>query len=114
MAGARAFVQHSVCTTYGDSEGTPVAVLEASAAGLPVVSTRHAGIQEAVIHQRTGFLVAERDVNAMEGYMSQLATDPGLAAALGTAGRKFVSENYSSERSISQLFGILEKAVVHG
>jgi colanic acid/amylovoran biosynthesis glycosyltransferase len=112
MAGARAFVQHSVRTTYGDSEGTPVAVLEASATGLPVVSTRHGGIEDAIIHQRTGFLVAERDVNGMGDYMSLLAADSGLAAALGTAGRKFVSENYSSERSIAQLFGILEKAVV--
>lgn len=114
MTGARAFVQHSVRTTYGDSEGTPVAVLEASATGLPVVSTKHAGIPDAVLHQRTGFLVAERDVNAMAGYMSQLAGDAALAAAMGAAGRKFVSENYSSERSIARLFGILEKAVVHG
>jgi colanic acid/amylovoran biosynthesis glycosyltransferase len=114
MAGARAFVQHSIRTTYGDSEGTPVAVLEASAAGLPVVSTKHAGIQDAVLHERTGYLVAERDVNAMANFMSRLAADSGLAAALGTAGRKFVSENYSSEKSIARLFGILEKAVVHG
>lgn len=114
MAGARAFVQHSVRTTYGDSEGTPVAVLEASATGLPVVSTKHAGIQDAILHQRTGFLVAERDVNAMAGYMSQLAMDSGLAAALGTAGRQFVAENYSAEKSIGQLYGILQKAVAHG
>jgi glycosyltransferase involved in cell wall biosynthesis len=114
MAGARAFVQHSVCTSYGDSEGTPVAVLEASAAGLPVVSTRHAGIQDAVIHQQTGFLVDERDVNAMADYMSRLATDSGLAAALGTAGRRFVSKNYSAEKSIERLFNILQKAVDHG
>ncbi len=114
MAGARAFVQHSVRTTYGDCEGTPVAVLEASATGLPVVSTKHAGIQEAIIHQRTGFLVAERDVNGMADYMSQLAADSALAAALGTAGRRFVSQNYSAENSIGRLFDILQKAVVHG
>jgi colanic acid/amylovoran biosynthesis glycosyltransferase len=114
MTGARAFVQHSLCTTYGDSEGTPVSVLEASATGLPVVSTKHAGIQEAIIHQRTGFLVAERDVSAMADYMSRLATDLGLAAALGTAGRRFVSENYSAEKSIGRLFAILQKAVVDG
>ena len=114
MSGARAFVQHSVRTTYGDSEGTPVAVLEASATGLPVVSTRHAGIQDAILHQRTGFLVAERDVNAMAGYMSQLAIDSGLAAALGTAGRRFISEHYSADKSIRQLNGILQKAVARG
>jgi colanic acid/amylovoran biosynthesis glycosyltransferase len=114
MAGARAFVQHSVRTTYGDSEGTPVAVLEASAAGLPVVSTKHAGIQDAILHRRTGFLVAERDVNAMAHYMLRLAYDPGLAASMGAAGRQFISENYSAEKSIGQLYGILQKAVTDG
>jgi colanic acid/amylovoran biosynthesis glycosyltransferase len=114
MAGARAFVQHSVCTTYGDSEGTPVAVLEASATGLPVVSTKHAGIQDAILHRRTGFLVAEQDVNSMADYMLRLACDSGLAAAMGTAGRLFVSENYSAEKSIGQLYGILQKAAANG
>jgi colanic acid/amylovoran biosynthesis glycosyltransferase len=114
MTGARAFVQHSVRTTYGDSEGTPVAILEASATGLPVVSTKHAGIQDAVLNRRTGFLVAERDVNGMAHYMLRLACDSGLAASMGTAGRQFVSENYSAEKSIGQLYGILQKAVTDG
>jgi colanic acid/amylovoran biosynthesis glycosyltransferase len=113
MAGARAFVQHSVRTTYGDSEGTPVAVLEASATGLPVISTKHAGIQDAILHRRTGFLVAELDVDSMADYMLRLASDSALAAAMGTAGRQFVSENYSAEKSIGQLYGILQKAVAN-
>ena len=49
MQHARAFVQHSVTAADGDSEGTPVSILEAGAAGLPVVSTRHAGIPEGVV-----------------------------------------------------------------
>jgi glycosyltransferase involved in cell wall biosynthesis len=114
MAGARAFVQHSVRTTYGDSEGTPVAVLEASATGLPVVSTKHAGIQDAILHRCTGFLVAEQDVNSMADYMLRLASDSRLAAAMGSAGRQFVLENYSAEKSIGQLYGILQKAVAPG
>jgi colanic acid/amylovoran biosynthesis glycosyltransferase len=112
MAGTRAFVQHSVRTTYGDSEGTPVAVLEASATGLPVVSTRHAGIQEAVVHGETGFLVPEKDVNAMAGYMIQLATNPRLAASMGAAGRQWMRGNYSADKSIQGLMAILQGAVV--
>lgn len=60
FAQACCFVQHSVTPSYGDAEGTPVAILEAGAAGLPVVSTRHAGIQDVVVHQKTGLLVEER------------------------------------------------------
>src|SRR3546814_21195876 len=44
MKHTRAFVQHSVTAAAGDSEGTPNSILEASAAGLPVVRTSHAGI----------------------------------------------------------------------
>ena len=43
------FIQHSVQPSYGDAEGTPNTILEASAAALPVVSTKHAGIPQAVI-----------------------------------------------------------------
>lgn len=57
MANARAFVQHSVTADDGDSEGTPVAIIEAQMTGLPVISTRHAGIPDVVIDQETGYLV---------------------------------------------------------
>ena len=46
------FVQHSITTSTGDAEGTPVAILEASAAGLPIVSTRHGGIVDTVMTER--------------------------------------------------------------
>ena len=49
FSNARCFVQHSVVPSYGDAEGTPVAILEAQAAGLPAVATRHAGIVDAVV-----------------------------------------------------------------
>ena len=54
MAQSRCFVQHSVTAASGDMEGTPVTILEASSSGLPVVSTAHAGIKEAVINGENG------------------------------------------------------------
>ena len=85
---AGAFVLHSVCSYSNDSEGTPVAVLEASSMGLPVVSTRHAGIKDAVTDNETGFLVDEGDIEGMSEKMLILARDPNLRRTMGIAGRK--------------------------
>ncbi len=108
MRRVRGFVLHSVTTSEDDVEGTPVAVLEAGAAGLPLVSTRHAGIKDVVIHGETGFLVDERDVQGMAGYMVELALDPGLAARLGQRAREHVCANFSMETSIATLWRIIE------
>lgn len=111
MQKARAFVQHSIRTQDGDSEGTPVAVLEAGASGLPVVATRHAGIKDAVIHEKTGLLIDEGDINAMAEHMVRLAKDAQLAAAMGQAGREWVSSEYSMNKSINTLWAIIETAI---
>ncbi len=114
MRQARAFVQHSVTTSWGDMEGTPVAVLEAGAAALPVVATRHAGLQEAVVHGKTGFLVAEGDVDGMAVHMLALARDPDLAAHLGRRGREHICTKFSMARSIGRLWEIMARLIQPG
>lgn len=112
MRHARGFVLHSVTTSDDDVEGTPVAVLEAGASGLPVVSTRHAGIKDVVIHGETGFLVEEGDIRAMSHYMIQLIQDTNLAARLGRRAREYVCHHFSLEQSIATLWRIIEKELV--
>lgn len=107
MQGARAFVQHSVTTSYGDSEGTPNAVLEAGACGLPVIATRHAGIKDVVIENQTGLLVDEKDISGMAQHMLTLAKEPRLAAELGKAARKRIQQEFSMEKSIEKLRTII-------
>ncbi len=111
MRKARAFVQHSVRTSYGDSEGTPVAVLEAGSTGLPVVATRHAGIQDVVIHGKTGLLVDEADVDGMAECMIRLAEKPALAGQLGKAARQRIGAEFTVEKSINNLWSIIETAI---
>ncbi len=108
---ARVFVQHSVQASYGDSEGTPVAVLEAGATGLPVVATRHAGIQDVVIDGETGLLVEEQDTAAMAAHMLKLALDGDLVEGMGKRARAHIVANYSMDKSIGNLWGILREAV---
>jgi glycosyltransferase involved in cell wall biosynthesis len=108
MQRSRVFVQHSLVPASGDTEGTPVSVLEAGAAGLPVVSTRHGGITDVVIHGRTGFLVNEGDIDGMSEYTYQLLNDPDLGSQMGKNAREHVSENFNMERSIKKLGNILQ------
>jgi glycosyltransferase involved in cell wall biosynthesis len=110
MQRARAFVQHSVVAANGDSEGTPVAILEAGAAGLPVIATLHAGIPDVVIHGSTGFLVPERDINAMAEYLIRIVRNSALADEMGRSARNHVSGNFTVEKSLRGLATILEKA----
>lgn len=111
MANALAFVQHSVTAADGDSEGAPVAILEAEAAGLPIVATRHAGIPDIVIENETGFLVDEKDVSGMAACMSKLASNTELAKQMGYNARKRIRENFTMEKHISKLNELIEKAL---
>ncbi len=65
IANSHVFAQHSVTAPSGDQEGLPVAILEALALGVPVVSTIHSGIPEAVEDGMNGFLVREHDYPQM-------------------------------------------------
>lgn len=102
------FIQHSVKTPSGDSEGTPNSILEASACGLPIVSTFHAGIPEAVVHGVTGILVKENDFQAMGEALISLASDTKLTIKLGNAARKHMLENYEFKTQAEKLKGILQ------
>lgn len=110
MAASAVFVQHSVTAANGDSEGLPLAVLEAGAHGLAVVSTLHAGIPDAVRDRVDGFLVAEKDIKGMAAAMLRLARDPALAAQFGASFRQRVEEEYSRKRSIRRLQDLLQAA----
>ncbi|MFM8421765.1 MAG: glycosyltransferase, partial [Verrucomicrobiota bacterium] len=95
----------------GDMEGTPVAIIEAQSAGLPVVSTRHSGILDIVVHNETGFLVDEGDVAAMAEHMCTLLDDPELAKRMGAAGKKRIREHFTMEHHIQTINKAL--AAVH-
>ena len=109
MQESRVFVQHSLVPKSGDAEGAPVAIIEAGASGLPVVSTRHTGIVDAVIDGQTGFLVDEGDIDGMAEYIHLLLSRPELAAEMGKRAREHMCQNFSMESSVQNLRSILEK-----
>ena len=107
MNCARAYVQHSIEAPNGDSEGTPVAILEACASALPVVATQHAGIPDIITHGETGFLVTEHDVDGMAAHMLRLATNPDLANSIGLRAARRVHAGYEMSQSIEKLSHVL-------
>jgi colanic acid/amylovoran biosynthesis glycosyltransferase len=108
LKNAIAYVQHSITAENGDMEGTPVSIIEASAAGLPVISTLHAGIPDVIIHEKTGFLVEEHDVENMAGYIIHLIENPSLAKAMGALGKKNIQENFSITKHLNILSELIQ------
>lgn len=111
MGQAFAFLQHSVRARNGDAEGTPVAILEAGAAGLPVVATRHAGIADVVCEGETGFLVEENDVAGMAREIVALASDHERARQVGAKARRRIKERFSLEQHICKLDEVIRIAM---
>lgn len=79
----------------GDREGTPTVICEGCAAGMPVLATRHAGIPEQVEHERTGWLVAERDVSAMARHLLDASQQRERVASMGRAAAAKMQSEYS-------------------
>jgi glycosyltransferase involved in cell wall biosynthesis len=111
MRMARAFVLHCITPDSGNREGTPNVIMEASAVGLPVVSTKHAGIMDVIVHGETGFLVEERDVDAMADYMLKLLESPKLAEKMGRAGRERIRQCFTIDISSEKVWQLIKKVV---
>ncbi len=108
---SRSFIQHSVTAKDGDKEGTPVTILEAGSSGLAIVSTKHAGIKEAVINNETGFLVEEHNIKAMADCMIKIASDIRLAISFGDKEAEYIRKNYDIRDRIVSIDGIIQKAI---
>ena len=110
MRAARLFAQHSVRAADGNSEGSPVAVTEAAACGLPVVSTRHANIPRIVRDGETGLLADERDVPAFARHLAALLADRERAGAMGAAARAHAAGRFDARGQVSKLAALLADA----
>ena len=108
-AGAHLFVLASVVGADGAEEGHGTVLTEAKATGLPVISSRVGGIPENVLDGKSGFLVPQRDVEALTDKLSHLIEHPQLCAAMGRAGRKHVEENLDIQRLNDRLVQVYEQ-----
>jgi glycosyltransferase involved in cell wall biosynthesis len=83
-----------------DNEGTPVSLIEAQAAAVPVVSTAVGGVPSAVLDGRTGLLAEAEDETALADAATAILDEPDMAKRLATAGRELASSRYTLERLV--------------
>jgi sugar transferase (PEP-CTERM/EpsH1 system associated) len=89
-------------------EGMPNAVLEAMAAGLPVVATAVGGTPEVVVDRVTGLLVPPQDPGALARAIERLLRDPGLRRTMGRAGRRRVERHFHIQETVRQVQDLYE------
>jgi colanic acid/amylovoran biosynthesis glycosyltransferase len=99
----------SVTSQSGDREGIPGAIVEALAWGLPVLSTRHSGIPEVIQDGESGFLVPERNTDALAEKLEYLIEHPELWPEMGRKGRKYVEEHYDIDKLNDRLVEIYQR-----
>jgi len=104
---AHAFVLPSVSACNGDVEGIPVALMEAMAAGLTVVSTYHSGIPELIEDGRTGFLAPERDAATLASRLAWIARNPEACEPVAQAARRKVEADFNNHRLDEDFAGIV-------
>lgn len=99
------YAQLDVLLSTSLTEGLPLVLLEAGAAGIPVVATRVGGVPEVIIHQQNGLLAEARDIDSLSQHLLELIKNPDKAKAMGIKARQRVNENFS----LTANWKILEK-----
>lgn len=92
--------------------GAPVAILEAQATGLSVISSYHADIPEVVVDGKSALLAPERDVETLAKHIEYLVGHPDVWVMMGRAGREHVGQEYdviTQVGKLEEIYGALMK-----
>ena len=103
LAQGTVFVLPCVTEADGGMDNLPTVIMEAMAAGLPVISTALAGVPEMVLDGITGFLIPQHQPAALSAALARIFTQPGLAHSLGGAGREHAAAHFAIEQSAREL-----------
>jgi glycosyltransferase involved in cell wall biosynthesis len=110
---ARLYAACDVVVLSSANEGTPVVLIEALAAGRPVVATAVGGVSDVVASEIDGFLVGDGDTDALAERLELLAGDPELRRVMGEAGRRRALARYAVERLVDDV-DALYRALLDG
>jgi glycosyltransferase involved in cell wall biosynthesis len=99
----------SIHARNGDAEGFGLVLLEAQAAGVPVISSAMGGAEEGLIHGITGYQVEEGGIDALADGIIEILSNPHKAAAMGKAGRDFVSSRFDIHHCTQSLENLYDR-----
>jgi glycosyltransferase involved in cell wall biosynthesis len=99
----RLYADLDVVVLTSRNEGSPVALIEAMAAGVPVVATAVGGVPDVVAHGISGLLAPMDDAAAVADHTVALLRDRARAAAMGSEGRGRVVATYSADRLVADI-----------
>jgi glycosyltransferase involved in cell wall biosynthesis len=105
LAALDVYVSPSITEAFG------MGLLEAGAAGVPVVATNVGGVPEVVLDGRTGLLVPPGDSAALAGAIAMVLRDRALGERLGSAGRERVVTEFTVERMLQGTLGVYADAL---
>lgn len=108
LAVSHALIVPSVTAEGGDQEGVPTVAMEAAASGLPVIATRHSGLPEIVLHELTGLLSDEKDIEGMMINIIRLYDNPNLGRTMGWAGRVHVEHEFNIRHQNRKIIDLYE------
>lgn len=111
MEKAHLFIFPSVTATDGDMEGTPTAILEAQASGMPVVSTLHADIPQILPEENRKLLTREKDIDGLEDILDTLLRNPDMWPKIGVAGRRHVEQWHNIDREVERIEDLYRELV---
>ncbi|QIR35475.1 colanic acid biosynthesis glycosyltransferase WcaL [Tolypothrix sp. PCC 7910] len=110
---AHIFLATSITTDDGNQDAPLNTLKEAMAMGLPVISTLHGGIPELVEDGISGFLVPEKDVDAITEKLIYLIEHPEIWSQMGEAGRAYVEKNYDINKLNDELVQIYQQVIAN-
>jgi glycosyltransferase involved in cell wall biosynthesis len=105
----RLYGAFDIAAHASETEGSPNAVVEAAAAGLPIVATRAGGTGEIFVDGESGSLVAVGDDEALARELRMLAEDPDLRRRYGTKARERVSTVFGMDRLVAEYAALYEE-----
>lgn len=111
LAYSDIFMLPSITAQNGDREGLPVSILEAMAMQLPIISSTHTGVPEAVVDGQNGFLCAEKDVDSLSQKLIELVVNKQLRMRMGRAGRITIEKMFNQEHETKQFVQLLNQCI---